>query len=192
MPKTLGGITHLEFVTDQSQREWYRPWPATGEFDWSIRNNTNHDETGVLTALQYPSTLPKIVLEKQNYPDPNLRTYDDTAWTMGLMQHTDVKEIGDLGVYGESDDITGGMGGPSGASRSSCLMQRRTGSRFPRSMTSGSKTSSRCRTKSGRRLVNSLHRRFPLTVPKPAIGTPATRKRRTRASSTIRRALRRS
>jgi hypothetical protein len=165
---------------NQSQREWFRPWPATGEFDWSIRNNTNYGETGVLTALQYTSTLPKIVLEnfyqksrnsidaarkdavagyvipvqrdmtrverlvnmlrmqgievgkatsevklrdgtfpagsfivkrdqpygrlakifleKQNYPDPNLRTYDDTAWTMGWMQHTEVKEIGDRAV----------------------------------------------------------------------------------------------
>jgi Zinc carboxypeptidase len=165
---------------NQSQREWFRPWPATGDFDWSIRNNTNYGETGVLTALQYTSTMPKIVLEnfyqksrnsidaarkdavagyvipvqrdmtrverlvnmlrvqgievgkatsevklaegtfpsgsfvvkrdqpygrlakifleKQNYPDPNLRTYDDTAWTMGWMQHTEVKEIADKAV----------------------------------------------------------------------------------------------
>src|SRR5947208_7824256 len=48
---------------NQSQREWYRPWPATGEFDWSLRNNTNYGETGVLTALQYTSTLPKVILE---------------------------------------------------------------------------------------------------------------------------------
>ena len=33
-------------------REWYRPLPATGEFDWSLRNNTNYGETGVLTAMQ--------------------------------------------------------------------------------------------------------------------------------------------
>jgi hypothetical protein len=165
---------------NQSQREWYRPWPASGEFDWSLRNNTNYGQTGVLTALQYTSTLPKIVLEnfyqksrnsidaarkdavagyvipvqrdmtrverlvnmlrmqgievgkatadvklregafpagsfivkrdqpygrlakilleKQNFPDPNLRTYDDTAWTMGWMQQTEVKEIGDKAV----------------------------------------------------------------------------------------------
>ncbi|HMD37222.1 MAG TPA: M14 family zinc carboxypeptidase, partial [Vicinamibacterales bacterium] len=44
-------------------REWYRPLPATGEFDWSLRNNTNYGETGVLTALQYTSTFPKIILE---------------------------------------------------------------------------------------------------------------------------------
>jgi Zinc carboxypeptidase len=165
---------------NQSQREWYRPWPASGEFDWSLRNNTNYGETGVLTALQYTSSLPKIVLEnfyqksrnsidaarkdavagyvipvqrdmtrverlvnllrmqgievgkasaevklregsfpagsfivkrdqpygrlakilleKQNFPDPTLRTYDDTAWTMGWMQHTEVREIADKAV----------------------------------------------------------------------------------------------
>ena len=165
---------------NQSQREWYRPLPATGEFDWSLRNNTNYGETGVLTALQYTSTFPKIILEnfyqksrnsidaarkdavagyvipterdmtrverlvnmlrmqgievgkatgevklregtfpagsfivkrdqpygrlakilleKQVYPDPTLRTYDDAAWTMGLMSHTDVKEIDDKAI----------------------------------------------------------------------------------------------
>src|SRR2546428_10605451 len=169
------------FGGGQSQREWYRPWPATGEFDWSLRNNTNYGETGVLTALQYTATfskiilenfyqksrnsidaakkdavagyvipagqrdptrvavlvnllrmqgieigratgevklkegtfpagsfivkrdqpygrLAKILLEKQVYPDPNLRTYDDAAWTMGLMSQTDVKEIQDKAV----------------------------------------------------------------------------------------------
>jgi zinc carboxypeptidase len=167
--------------SNQSQREWFRPWPATGEFDWSLRNNTNYGETGVLTALQYTSQFPKIILEnfyvksrnsietgrkesvagyvipagqrdmtrvtllvnmlrmqgievgsaksevklkegtflagsyvvkrdqpyarlakilleKQVYPDPNLRTYDDASWTMGLMSHTDVKEIADKAV----------------------------------------------------------------------------------------------
>src|SRR5438093_3726220 len=163
---------------NQSVREWFRPWPATGEFDWSLRNNTNYGQTGVITALQYTSQFPKIILEnfyvksrnsietgrketvagyvipagqrdmtrverlvnllrmqgieigratsavtleegtfpsgsfiikrdqpysrlaktlleKQVYPDPNLRTYDDASWTMGLMSHTDVKEIAD-------------------------------------------------------------------------------------------------
>ena len=165
----------------QSQREWYRPWPATGEFDWSLRNNTNYGETGVLTALQYTSMfskiilenfyqksrnsidagrkdavagyvipagqrdmtrvttlvnllrmqgievgratsevklkegafpsgsfivkrdqpygrLAKILLEKQVYPDPTLRTYDDAAWTLGMMSQADVKEIQDKTV----------------------------------------------------------------------------------------------
>jgi len=175
----------------QSQREWYRPWPATGEFDWSLRNNTNYGETGVLTALQYTSQFPSIILEnfyvksknsietgrketvagyvipagqrdptrverlvnllrlqgievgratgelklqegtfpagsfvvkrdqpysrlaktlleKQVYPDPNLRTYDDAAWTMGLMSQTEVREIADKKILDAAvDPITG-------------------------------------------------------------------------------------
>ncbi|HEX3704416.1 MAG TPA: M14 family zinc carboxypeptidase [Vicinamibacterales bacterium] len=167
--------------SNQSQREWFRPWPATGDFDWSLRDNTNYGETGVITALQYTSRFPqvilenfyvksrnsvetgrketvagyvipagqrdmtrvvrlvnllrlqgieigranaevklkegtfpagsfiikrdqpysrlaKILLEKQVYPDPALRTYDDASWTMGLMSHADVKEIDDKAV----------------------------------------------------------------------------------------------
>jgi hypothetical protein len=49
--------------SNQSQREWFRPWPATGEFDWSLRNNTNYGETGVLTALQYTSAFSQVILE---------------------------------------------------------------------------------------------------------------------------------
>ncbi|HZP48557.1 MAG TPA: M14 family zinc carboxypeptidase [Vicinamibacterales bacterium] len=167
--------------SNQAMREWYRPWPATGEFDWSLRNNTNYGETGVLTALQYTSQFPKVILEnfyvksrnsvetgrretvagyiipanqrdmtrvatvvnllrmqgievgrlnaeatlkdgtfpagsyvvkrdqpyarlakilleKQVYPDPVTRTYDDASWTMGLMSHVEVKEIDDKAV----------------------------------------------------------------------------------------------
>ena len=45
---------------NQSVREWFRPWPATGEFDWSLRNNTNYGQTGVITALQYTLAVPEI------------------------------------------------------------------------------------------------------------------------------------
>ncbi len=167
--------------SNQAQRDWFRPWPATGEFDWSLRNNTNYGETGVLTALQYTAAFPDVILsnfyqksrnsieagktdavagfvipagqrdmtrverlvnllrmqgievgsaksevrlkegtfpagsyvikrdqpygrlaknllEKQTYPDPVTRTYDDASWTMGMMSQTDVKEIGDKAV----------------------------------------------------------------------------------------------
>ncbi|HEY2014719.1 MAG TPA: hypothetical protein VGH38_14525, partial [Bryobacteraceae bacterium] len=42
--------------------------------------------------------LAKILLEKQNYPDPSLTTYDDTGWTMGLMSHAQVQEIADKAI----------------------------------------------------------------------------------------------
>jgi len=33
--------------------EWYRPWPPPKDFEWSLRNNVNYQQTGVLSALQY-------------------------------------------------------------------------------------------------------------------------------------------
>ena len=42
--------------------------------------------------------LAKILLETQAYPDPNLRTYDDSGWTLGLMTQVPVKEIADRAV----------------------------------------------------------------------------------------------
>ena len=42
--------------------------------------------------------LAKNLLERQLYPDPNLRTYDDSGWTMGLAMLVDVKEITDKAI----------------------------------------------------------------------------------------------
>src|SRR5687768_5618983 len=44
--------------------------------------------------------LAKNLLERQNYPDPNLRTYDDSGWTMGLAMLVDVREIKDKAILG--------------------------------------------------------------------------------------------
>ena len=162
-------------------RDWFRPLPPPRSLMWSMRNNTNYSETGVLSALEltaaFPKTvlenfykksrnsvdsgskdlpygyvfpanqkdltrvafvvnilrtqgievgratseikvgnatypagslvvkrnqpygrLAKILMEKQDYPDPSLTTYDDTAWTMGLMSHAEVKEIADKSI----------------------------------------------------------------------------------------------
>ncbi len=165
----------------QTSREWYRPLPPYTDVVWSMRNNTNYMETGVLLGLQLTASFPevilenfyvktrnsiesgrttpphgfiipagqrdmtrvarlvnllrvqgievgratsevkladgtfpagsfivkrdqpygrlaKILLEKQEYPDPTLRTYDDSGWTMGWMLHTEVKAINDKAV----------------------------------------------------------------------------------------------
>ncbi len=42
--------------------------------------------------------LAKNLLEKQSYPDPELRTYDDSGWTMGLAMLVDVKEVKDKSI----------------------------------------------------------------------------------------------
>ena len=40
------------FGPSQTTREWYRPLPPYKEVVWSMRNNTNYMETGVLSALE--------------------------------------------------------------------------------------------------------------------------------------------
>ena len=185
---------------NMTAREWYRPLPPYKEVVWSMRNNTNYMETGVLSGLELASgfsktilqnfyekslhsvesgakeapfgyvlpagqrdmtrvafivnilrlqgievgratsevklkegsfpagslivkrnqpygRLAKILLEKQNFPDQNLRTYDDTGWTMGLMSQARVEEIADQAVLNvpvqpvDKLDITGNVKG---------------------------------------------------------------------------------
>lgn len=42
--------------------------------------------------------LAKTLIEKQNYPDPSLTTYDDSAWSMGMANNIDVKTIEDKAI----------------------------------------------------------------------------------------------
>jgi hypothetical protein len=52
----------------------------------------------VIKAGQPYWRLAKNLLERQDYPDPALRTYDDSGWTMGHAFNVDVKEIDDRAV----------------------------------------------------------------------------------------------
>ncbi len=166
---------------DFTKRSWFRPNPPYKEVVWSMRNNTNYAETGVLNSLQFAATFPGVVLEnfytksahaltagakeapfgfvlpadqedptrvafvihilkmqgievgrakaaiklsdgeypagslvvksnqpygplaktlliKQVDPDPELTTYDDSAWTMSLMTNTLIKPTKDIAV----------------------------------------------------------------------------------------------
>lgn len=166
------------------KRDWFRPNPPYRNVMWSMRNNTNYMQTGVLTALQLASTFPNVILEnfykksangvkagqtkapyayvipagqkdesrvkfavdqlmlqgvevgrtsaplklkegsypagsllvkldqpygrlaktllkvQNHYPNESLMTYDDAAWTMGMMTHTEIVEIADKSVLG--------------------------------------------------------------------------------------------
>ena len=52
----------------------------------------------VIKRNQPYGRLAKIMLETQTFPDDDLRTYDDTGWTLGLMQHAEVHAIDDSAV----------------------------------------------------------------------------------------------
>ena len=52
-----------------------------------------------LVRLNQPyGRLARTLLEKQTYPDANLRTYDDSAWTMGLANDLDIRAVDDVAV----------------------------------------------------------------------------------------------
>ncbi|HEU5457741.1 MAG TPA: M14 family zinc carboxypeptidase, partial [Terracidiphilus sp.] len=177
-PAVLGGGGYFGNLT---KREWYRPNPPYKKVLWSMRDNTNYAESGVLTSLKFVAAFPQVILDdfyaksrnavergktekpygfivpakqedetrvafmihilrmqgievgrakaevklsdgtypagsfvvktdqpygplaktllgKQTDPDPELRTYDDSAWTMGLMTNTEVKPTDDIKV----------------------------------------------------------------------------------------------
>lgn len=71
---------------------------ATGEI--KIGDATYPAGSYVIKRDQPYGRLAKNLLERQNYPDPELRTYDDSGWTMGLAMMVDVKEIKDKAILG--------------------------------------------------------------------------------------------
>ena len=70
--------------------------PRTGEI--KISDGTFPAGSYVIKRDQPYGRLAKNLLERQSYPDPNLRTYDDSGWTMGLAMLTDVREIKDKAI----------------------------------------------------------------------------------------------
>ncbi len=46
-----------------TKREWYRPDPPYQHVLWSMRDNTNYAETGVLTSLQFVAGFPQVILD---------------------------------------------------------------------------------------------------------------------------------
>jgi hypothetical protein len=69
---------------------------ATTEFKTS--DGTFPAGSYVIKRDQPYGRLVKNLLERQLYPDPNLRTYDDSGWTMGLAMQVEVKEIKDKAI----------------------------------------------------------------------------------------------
>jgi hypothetical protein len=69
---------------------------TTGEL--KLSDGTFPAGSYVIKRDQPYGRLAKNLLERQNYPDPNLRTYDDSGWTMGLAMLVDVREIKDKAI----------------------------------------------------------------------------------------------
>ena len=66
--------------------------------EFKVADGTFPAGSYVIKRDQPYGRLAKNLLERQSFPDPNLRTYDDSGWTMGLAMLVDVKEIKDAAI----------------------------------------------------------------------------------------------
>src|SRR5262249_11362287 len=75
-----------------------------------VKDYTFRAGSYVVKLNQPYGRLAKTMLEKQTYPDLNLRTYDDSAWTMSLANNIEVKTIEDKSILDvPSELLTAGL-----------------------------------------------------------------------------------
>jgi len=102
LPAGQKDMTRVAFIVDILRLQGIEVGRARAEV--KLHDGTFPAGSLIVKRNQPYGRLAKILLEKQVYPDPNLRTYDDAAWTMGLMSHADVKEIGDKALLDVATD----------------------------------------------------------------------------------------
>lgn len=99
---TQFNMTGVEFIVNTLRLQGIEVGRLTSEI--KLKEGTFPAGSFVVKRDQPYGRLAKILLEKQNFPDANLRTYDDTGWTMSLMAHTPVIEITDKAVLGAASE----------------------------------------------------------------------------------------
>jgi len=108
-------MTRVAFIVNQLRMQGIEVGRAESEV--RLKEGTFPAGSLIVKRDQPYGRLAKILLEKQNFPDANLRTYDDTGWTMGLMNQADVKEIADKSILAlavkpvDSFSVTGTVAG---------------------------------------------------------------------------------
>ncbi len=96
IPANQADPTRIAFVVNVLRLQGIEIGRATGEL--KLKEGTFPAGSLIIKRDQPYGRLAKILLEKQVYPDPTLRTYDDAAWTMGLMTHTKIVESADHAI----------------------------------------------------------------------------------------------
>ena len=86
-------MTRVAFIVNTLRLQGIEVGRATAEV--KLKEGTYPAGSFVIKRDQPYGRLAKILLEKQDFPDPALTTYDDTGWTMGLMAHAKVIESAD-------------------------------------------------------------------------------------------------
>lgn len=97
IPGNQNDPTRIQFVVNALRRQGIevgRTPSAT-----TVKDKTYPANSLIIKLNQPYGPLAKTLLRLQNnYPDENLKTYDDSGWTMGLMTHTDIVEVDDKSI----------------------------------------------------------------------------------------------
>jgi hypothetical protein len=88
--------TQVDRVVNLLRRQGIEVHKATGAL--TLKDGSFAAGSYVIRLNQPYGRLAKTLLERQTYPDPQLTTYDDSAWTMPLANNIEVKTIEDKAV----------------------------------------------------------------------------------------------
>jgi len=103
IPTDQADPTRISFVTDILQLQGIE----IGRTKAPLKTkDATYPANSLLIKLNQPyGRLAHILLRKQdNYPDESLKSYDDIAWTMGLMTHSRIDQLDDKSVL--DTDVT--------------------------------------------------------------------------------------
>jgi hypothetical protein len=93
VPSGQRDMTRVTRLVNLLRRQGIEVGRADGELTFG--DETHPAGSYVIKRDQPYGRLANIMLETQEFPDDELRTYDDTGWTLGLMQHAEVHAIDD-------------------------------------------------------------------------------------------------
>ena len=112
--------TQVDRVANLLRRQAIEVQRATAEI--KVKEGTFPAGSYIVKLNQPYGPLAKTLIEKQNYPDASLTTYDDSAWSMGMANNIDIKTIEDKSILDAAatvlkEDVTtvGVLHDPNGA-----------------------------------------------------------------------------
>jgi hypothetical protein len=86
----------VDRVANLLRRQAIEVHRATAEI--KVKEGTYPAGSYVVKLNQPYGPLAKTLIEKQNYPDASLTTYDDSAWSMGMANNIEIKTIEDKSI----------------------------------------------------------------------------------------------
>lgn len=103
IPAEQPDSTQVDRVVNLLRRQAIEVHRASGEI--KVTEGTFGAGSYIVKLDQPYGRLAKTLLERQSYPDPSLRTYDDSAWTMGLASNIEITAIEDKSILDARADL---------------------------------------------------------------------------------------